>query len=168
VVINQPDGPSLLALERQVRQHGTTLEASALRGRWRLQQVWGKGATASSPLSNWVLQGLQARLELEHLHDRQLRVSNAVNLGPLELRFMGEGHLKGKRPLLMFSFQTMMIKAWGRSLMKRSLPASTPQRMPFFALIARSADGWLAARGRGGGLALWQLDPSPNATSISP
>jgi hypothetical protein len=30
--------------------------------------------------------------------------------------------------------------------------------MPFFALIARDSNGWLAARGRGGGLALWQKD----------
>jgi hypothetical protein len=29
--------------------------------------------------------------------------------------------------------------------------------MPFFALIARNSNGWLAARGRGGGLALWIL-----------
>jgi len=32
-----------------------------------------------------------------------------------------------------------------------------PKRMPFFALIARDPSGWLAARGRGGGLALWDL-----------
>jgi hypothetical protein len=32
--------------------------------------------------------------------------------------------------------------------------------MPFFALIAaeRTGEGWLAARGRGGGLALWRLE----------
>ena len=64
MVIKQPDGPSLLALERQVRERGTALEASALQGSWRLQQVWSKGASASSPLSNWALQGLRARLEL--------------------------------------------------------------------------------------------------------
>lgn len=151
-----------MALERQVRQHGTALEAPVLEGCWRLQQVWKKGTSASSPLSNWALQGLQARLELEHRQGRQLQVSNAINLGPLELRFMGEGHLKGKRPLLMFSFQTMLVKAWGRCLLERTLPAPPPQRFPFFALIARSPDGWLAARGRGGGLALWQLDPSPD------
>lgn len=162
VVINQPDGPKLLALERQVRQYGTDLEGPSLEGCWRLQRVWGKGASASSPLSNWALQALRARLEVEHHQDRQLRVSNAINLGPLELRFRGEGSLKGKRPLLMFSFQTLLIKAWGHSLMERTLPEPPPQRVPFFALIARSPDGWMAARGRGGGLALWQLDPSPD------
>jgi len=163
VVIKQPDGPSLLALERQVRERGTALEAAALQGSWRLQQVWSKGASASSPLSNWALQGLQARLELEPLQGPQLRVSNAVNLGPLELRFIGEGHLKGRRPLLMFSFQTMTIKAWGRCVMQRTLPAPAPKRLPFFALIGRSPDGWLAARGRGGGLALWAHEPMPDA-----
>ena len=163
MVIKQPDGPSLLALERQVRESGTALEAAALQGSWRLQQVWSKGASASSPLSNWALQGLQARLELEPLQGPQLRVSNAVNLGPLELRFIGEGHLKGRRPLLMFSFQSMVVKAWGRCWMQRTLPAPAPKRFPFFALIARSPDGWLAARGRGGGLALWTHEPLPDA-----
>ena len=163
MVIKQPDGPSLLALERQVRERGTALEAAALQGSWRLQQVWSKGASASSPLSNWALQGLRARLELELLHGPKLRVSNAVNLGPLELRFIGEGHLKGRRPLLMFSFQTMTIKAWGRCVMQRTLPAPAPKRLPFFALIGRSPDGWLAARGRGGGLALWAHEPMPDA-----
>ena len=163
MVIKQPDGPSLLALERQVRESGTTLEASALQGSWRLQMVWSKGASASSPLSNWALQGLRARLELEPLQGQQLRVSNAVNLGPLELRFIGEGHLKGRRPLLMLSFQTMVLKAWGRCWMQRTLPAPAPQRFPFFALIARSPDGWLAARGRGGGLALWTHEPLQDA-----
>lgn len=161
--MNQPDGSSLRALERQVRPNGTGLEAPTLQGCWRLQTVWAKGASASSPLSSWALQGMQARLELRHRHGQELQVSNAVNLGPLELRFTGEGHLKGKRPLLMFSFQTMTVNAWGHSLMERTLPSPAPQRWPFFALIARSPEGWLAARGRGGGLALWQLDQSPEA-----
>jgi hypothetical protein len=42
-------------------------------------------------------------------------------------------------------------------LFQKAIPSPAPQRLPFFALIARDPSGWLAARGRGGGLALWRL-----------
>ena len=51
-----------------------------------------------------------------------------------------------------------------RLLLQRPLPVPVPRRMPFFALIHRDPAGWLAARGRGGGLALWRLAPDGNAT----
>jgi hypothetical protein len=80
-----------------------------------------------------------------------------VNLGPLELRFRGTGRLVGRRPLLQFSFQELQLSLGGLVLLRRTLPELPPQRLPFFALIARDPSGWLAARGRGGGLALWRL-----------
>ena len=75
----------------------------------------------------------------------------------LELRFRGVGRLLGSRPLLQFSFQELQLSLGGRVLLHRALPEPAPQRLPFFALIARDPSGWLAARGRGGGLALWRL-----------
>ena len=86
-----------------------------------------------------------------------LALSNAVTLGPLELRFSGVGRLVGSRPLLQFSFQELQLSLGGRVVLRRVLPEPAPQRLPFFALIARDPSGWLAARGRGGGLALWRL-----------
>jgi len=86
-----------------------------------------------------------------------LALSNAVNLGPLELRFRGAGQLVGRRPLLQFSFQQLQVSLGGRLLIQRELSAPAARRLPFFALIARDPSGWLAARGRGGGLAVWTL-----------
>ena len=43
------------------------------------------------------------------------------------------------------------------TLLKKELPAPEEGREPFFALISRSPEGWMAARGRGGGLAFWTL-----------
>lgn len=157
MVINLQDGPSLLALEREVRQRGSAIEASDLQGCWMLQSVWPKGSEQPSALSNWGLRGLQARLEIDTGNTTPLTIRNAVTLGPLVLRFRGDAELIGRRPLLMFEFHTLELTIWGRLLLQRSLPAPIPQRRPFFALIARDSSGWLAARGRGGGLAAWTL-----------
>jgi hypothetical protein len=73
------------------------------------------------------------------------------------------------RPLLVFRFELLELQLAGRTLLRRPLPAPEPQRLPFFALIARDSSGWLAARGRGGGLALWRLaaasDPAAPAAA---
>lgn len=149
----------LLQLEQQARRSGIGVEAAALLGVWQLQLVWPKGQQRASAFSGWLLRGLSARLEINTDPKglpEGLLLSNAVNLGPVELRFRGRGRLEGKRPLLLFRFEQLQLSLGGWRLVERSLPAPAPQRMPFFALIHRDPSGWLAARGRGGGLALWQ------------
>jgi hypothetical protein len=110
-----------------------------------------------------LLRGLGARLEIE-ASGEALRLSNAVNLGALELRFRGPGRLVGTRPLLEFWFDLLELRLAGRLLLQRALPSPPERRSPFFALIGRSPTGWLAARGRGGGLALWRLQPQGKAS----
>jgi hypothetical protein len=146
----------LLQLEQQARRSGSGVEADALQGCWQLQLVWPKGQQRASAFSGWLLRGLSARLEIG-TDPEGLLLSNAVNLGAVELRFRGRGRLEGKRPLLLFSFEQLQLSLGGWRLVERTLPAPAPQRMPFFALIHRDPSGWLAARGRGGGLALWRL-----------
>jgi len=152
-----PTAEQLLALEVRVRHGGSGLGLHNLVGRWRLEQVWPKGSTRASALSAALLRGLRARLELEAGTDGGLLISNAVNLGALELRFCGTARLLGARPLLQFRFEQLQLSLVGRVLLRRSLPAPLPRKEPFFALIARDPSGWLAARGRGGGLAVWSL-----------
>jgi hypothetical protein len=152
-----PTGAELLALERGVRRGGTGLVATDLEGTWLLDQVWPKGSDRPASFSAALLRGLRARLEIRQ-EQSGLALSNAVGLGALELRFRGPGRLVGSRPLLEFHFETVELSLAGSSLLRRPLSVPSPVRMPFFALIARAPEGWLAARGRGGGLALWRLD----------
>lgn len=154
----------LLQLEQQARRSGSGVEADALQGCWQLQLVWPKGQQRASAFSGWLLRGLSARLEIG-VDPEGLLLSNAVNLGAVELRFRGRGRLEGKRPLLLFSFEQLQLSLGGWRIVERTLPAPAPQRMPFFALIHRDPSGWLAARGRGGGLALWQL--ADNAAAVA-
>lgn len=152
-----PTGAELLELERGVRRGGTGLVAPDLAGTWLLDQVWPRGCDRPASFSAALLRGLRARLEIRQ-EQGALALCNAVALGPLELRFRGPGRLEGSRPLLAFHFESVELTLAGRSLLCRALPVPALGRMPFFALIARAPEGWLAARGRGGGLALWRLD----------
>lgn len=157
-----PEGFQLLTLEALARRQGTGLSGIDLLGCWQLQQVWAKGNSSASALSSALLRSLGARLELSTSDaPDQLSISNAINLGALQLRFSGQARLIGKRPLLQFSFNNLSLSIAGHCLLQRSLPSVPSSRLPFFALICRDPTGWLAARGRGGGLALWQLSTPP-------
>jgi hypothetical protein len=160
-----PSGAELRAKERLARQTSSGIQAADLEGCWLLDQVWPQRSDRPAGFSNALLRGLGARLEISpNDPGEELIVTNAVRLGALELRFQGRGRLVGSRPLLQFQFDVLELSLGGRTLLRRSLPPPQPRRLPFFALIARSPEGWLAARGRGGGLALWRLASQPSPT----
>ena len=151
-----PTGEELLRLERRSRQQGSGIGSAELVGVWQLDQLWAKRDASPQASAAALLRGLQARLSIEADNGGGLQLRNSVQLGPLELRFLGPGVLRGRRPLLEFGFERWQL-GWGtRVLTSGRLAAPEPRRRPFFALIAAGEDGWLAARGRGGGLALWR------------
>lgn len=166
----QPRGEDLLRREAEARRRGSGILAEHLQGEWWLEQVWSRAAAPQSTNAA-LLRSLGASLAIavgtdpapgEPPYSRRLELCNRVRLGTFTLQFSGPGWLAGKRPLLRFHFERLTL-LWGtRELWHTALPAPAEQQLPFFALIAceRSADqGWLAARGRGGGLAVWRLRP---------
>lgn len=166
-----PEAQWLLERERRSRREGSGLSQAVLVGSWRLERIWSKGSLRPAAIGATLLRGLAARLQLAPGDDgadaggETMRMVNSVRLGALELRFDGVGRLQGRRPLLVFSFDRLRLLLAGRVLIERTLPSPDPLRRPFFALIAAegpgegASHGWLAARGRGGGLALWLRDP---------
>lgn len=152
----RPNGESLLIREAKARRHGTGLNAQDLLGRWVLRQVWPKGQASPSTVTSQALRAIGATLELQN-SGTELRLVNAVNLGALKLQFSGVAELTGLRPLLQFGFTDLELK-WGEArLWHRPVTMGNGRQRPFFALIALDPkQGWLAARGRGGGLALWE------------
>ena len=150
-------GNDLLTRERQVRQGGSGINADDVIGCWQLQTLWPKGRSEANAFNGWLLRSLGACLDISLEADRSLRLRNAVSLGPVALQFSGPGTLQGRRPLLSFHFEQVRLTLGAITLLQRSLPTPAANRQPFFALIHRDSSGWLAARGRGGGLALWTL-----------
>jgi hypothetical protein len=167
-----PDGARLRQLEQRARRDGSDLQARSLQGRWRFTRVWARQSEAAQATASALLRSLAATLEIGPPDAAgDLPMANAVALPGLELRFEGRGRLRGRRPLLSFWFDRWRLSVAGVRLIERSLAAPPElRRLPFFALIGRGTSlqgqAWLAARGRGGGLALWLLDPgsaSPGA-----
>ena len=165
-----PDGPWLLEQERRSRQEGSGIEAARLLGTWLLVQTWPRRALQPAALSSALLRGLQASLSLAAPAGATgdptapFTIVNRVQLGALELRFEGRAWLQGRRPLLLFCFEQLKFRLGPWLCLDRPLPGlgdgavagGRSKGLPFFALIAGGSTGWLAARGRGGGLALWR------------
>ncbi len=162
-----PDSVDLLRMEAISRRQGGAVEAPQLIGSWRLQRTWPRGSQRPADLASGLLRAFGARLVIEAPGPGDgLVIRNCVQLGALQLTFEGQARLEGKRPLLLFRFERLRLALGPWRPLDRALPQPLPfdrQRagvLPFFALIGGGVNlGWLAARGRGGGLALWTLDP---------
>ena len=102
---------------------------------------------------------MSARLELKSKNKEDqinYEIKNSINLGLLNITFVGRAELKGLRPLLAFYFEEFKISISSFSIFNRELKKPKDKKMPFFSLVGISTqDGWLCARGRGGGLAIW-------------
>ena len=157
-----PTGQQLLELERSSRQQGSGIDGASICATWWLDQLWGRRQARSMGRSAALMRALQACLEIG-MEAERLVLRNSVTVGPLSLCFYGHGQLQGRRPLLQFSFDRLQVRWREQILLERSLPQPEARKLPFFALIAlerQGEGGWLAARGRGGGLALWRLKPA--------
>ncbi|MFH7241723.1 MAG: hypothetical protein ACHWZW_02625 [Spirulina sp.] len=93
----------------------------------------------------------------------RLAIENQIQLGPLALRFSGPAKFLQKQNLLAFDFVQVQVFLGRLCLLKLPIKgragtenfATTPiAKLPFFAFFA-ATESYLAARGRGGGLALW-------------
>lgn len=162
-----PTGTDVLERERLSRRQGSQLTTTDLVGRWRLHQLWSKTQAQPNPTAAALLRSLNASLSIGTgtTADDTLTVRNSVQLGALQLCFSGHGQLRGRRPLLEFWFTELELRLGRQTIWRQAITRlPEPRRRPFFALIARTGNadsGWLLARGRGGGLALWVLDPEP-------
>lgn len=91
-------------------------------------------------------------------------IGNQVSLGSLVFRLTGPARYISKKNLLAFDFTQMQLSVKGRSLLQRpfrsgktgdtSFAEAPIAKLPFFAFFLIT-DKFIAARGRGGGLALW-------------
>ncbi len=94
----------------------------------------------------------------------QARISNQIQFGPLLIKLIGPAHYLGKKNLLAFNFTHLQLSLFSRAIYSGKFGASkvTPMnfqdqslaKLPFFAFFLVTED-LIAARGRGGGLALW-------------
>lgn len=161
---------ALLLAEQSARNTRLEIAPAAIYGAWRLCFIApskprlkdGKSTRRGFYLPSWV----HGVLCIEPPNEGKLPViHNQLKIGPLEIRFSGQGQWLGKRNLFAFEF-TFLDARLGMFPLYRGNISSAPQlpmetmgrRLPFFSFFAAS-EAYIAARGQSGGIALWTKRP---------
>jgi hypothetical protein len=92
-------------------------------------------------------------------------VTNQLQVGGLGIKFTGPCSYPGKKNLLVFDFTQIQINLLGRQVYQAKIRGGKTEdtlpksivKMPFFAFFWATPTE-IAARGRGGGLAIWVKD----------
>jgi hypothetical protein len=161
--------PDLLAVEKQSRYHPPADGFAQLLGSWQLRFVTGTqkvrqraGVVLGSGkyLPNWV----QITLTYEANADTTGRMINLVSLGALKLIVSGPCRFQSPRNLLAFDFTHLEVALGGFKLFQGFLGNGAERETQFlqssigkqaffvFFLVEKQV---IAARGKGGGLAVW-------------
>jgi hypothetical protein len=172
---------ALLQAEKAAKQQKLTYPLTPLLGKWRLcfatgtrkvrQRggiILGKGLYlpqffAAHISFNTVSSQLEQTEQAEQTENR-IEIGNQVQFGVTSFKLTGPAQYLGKKNLLAFDFDKMQFSLLERTLYKGKLPGSKAEtedfynkpiaKLPFFAFFLITED-FIAARGRGGGLALW-------------
>lgn len=161
---------ALLQAEKAAKQQRLVIPITALLGDWRLcffttgkatlRQQQGIGRGLYQP--KWV----PAQIEFENCtgtpESGSGNIHNQIQLGRLRLRLSGPMRYGDQRNLLAFDFDHMQLAVWGRPVYHGRFGKPHPEpfaqrsiaQLPFFTFFWATPEG-VAARGRGGGLALW-------------
>lgn len=161
---------ALLQAEKFAKQQRLLYESDQLLGQWQLCFATGtrklrRGGIALGKgfyLPRWV-QG-QIGFERQPESADQLKISNQLRVGAVCFRVEGPAKYLHKKNLLAFDFTQMQLSLVGRTIYRGSFRGGKSQaesfeqqpiaKLPFFSFFLVTED-LIAARGRGGGLAIW-------------
>lgn len=163
---------ALLAAEKAAKQEKLTYPWSSLLGKWEL--CFATGTKKAQKRGGIVLGkgfyvpkfvNIQISFSASSPEDANKgEIANQVQFGPMLLQLTGPAHYLGKKNLLAFDFNYLVLSLFGRIVYQGSIRAGKVQaedfyqqpiaKLPFFAFFLVKED-FIAARGRGGGLALW-------------
>jgi hypothetical protein len=155
---------ALLTTEKSAKRDKVAIPMASLLGEWRL--CYAVGAKKSGQKRGIKLgKGYYfPKFIFAAITFTETEISNRACLGSLQLKFTGPCRFSPRKNLLIFDFTHIDIQLFGRTLYRGQIRrkkyaaqsfADTPvAQLPFFAFFWASPDG-IAARGRGGGVALW-------------
>ena len=157
-----PSYGEIIKSETISSSRGSSITREKLIGIWRFQKVWKKGSHDVDNISSSFLQVLSASLEFSEISSKKenediFEIKNSISFGLISITFAGEAFLKGKRPLLIFSFKNLFLKIGNINLLNKKFEDIEEKKMPFFSLISICENNkWICARGKGGGIAIWE------------
>ncbi|MHC5599272.1 MAG: hypothetical protein ACYTXC_25575 [Nostoc sp.] len=163
---------ALLQAEKATKGQRVTYPFESLLGKWQLcfvtgtkkvrergGIVLGKGLYVPKFIRIYI--SFNATLEQD---SGRGEIGNQVEFSPLLLKLTGPVQYLDKKNLLAFDFNQMLISLFGRIVYNRAIRSRKVQtedfynqpiaKLPFFAFFLVT-ENFIAARGRGGGLAFW-------------
>ncbi|MBI4783583.1 MAG: hypothetical protein HY785_20040 [Oscillatoriophycideae cyanobacterium NC_groundwater_1537_Pr4_S-0.65um_50_18] len=168
---------ALLEAEKTAKQQRLRYPFSSLQGTWRLCFTTGtrKAKRGGIALGNgfYMPKLAPAYITFAAAHPAAEsqpelgEITNQIQLATVKLRLTGLCRYSSPKNLLAFDFNHMQIAAFNRPLYQGAFRGGKEQaekfsqlsiaKLPFFAFFCVT-EGYIAARGRGGGLALWRRE----------
>lgn len=160
---------ALLQAEKATKQDRLVYPLESLFGQWRLCFTAPKNAHFKSGVALgkgfYVPQIAPAQISFYPSQNlNQAEITNSLQLGFLQFKLTGPARYVGKKNLLAFDFTCMELSLFSRTiynggfrggkLKNTDFYEQSITKAPFFAFFLITKD-FIAARGRGGGLALW-------------
>lgn len=171
---------ALLEAEATAKRQRATYPLEALLGTWRLCLATGTrkaqkrgGIRLGRGFYMPILTPAHISFALDETRDRTgaAQITNQLQLGTVKLKFTGPACYLGKKNLLAFDFTHLQVTLFGKTVFDKAIRSGKQPALPFderpvsqlpFFSFFQVTDGWIAARGRGGGLALWAKQPTPD------
>jgi hypothetical protein len=152
---------ALLSTEKALKKTPVDIPLAAIEGTWRLRFASGAKKTRQGLKlgkgyywPSWVYAAIS--------FEATGKIQNQLRLGGLEIRFTGPCRAHDKQNIVVFDFTELQVLMGEKVLYSRSINKYPVEefgtrsiaKLPFFVFFLASTDA-IAARGRGGGLAIW-------------
>jgi hypothetical protein len=158
---------ALLQIEKTTRQQRQQFPEAMLLGDWQLFfATSGKVKLGDRRLRGFYWPSwIPARIGF-HLNESDpapLMITNQITVGLVQIKLFGPAKYRAQKNLLGFDFTQIEVRVLGQVVYSGAFPSprkqqnfaeSTIGQLPFFAFFTVT-ERCIAARGRGGGLAIW-------------
>ena len=156
---------ALLTAEKATKDDRTQFLQDAIYGTWRLYFVSsGKVKLGDKRLRGFYLpKFLPATIAFAPSEETPIAVTNKVAVGLITLLLTGPARYEAAKNILPFDFTRLEVKVLGQTIYNGKFPGPREElvfseiaiaKLPFFAFFEVN-ETFIAARGRGGGLAMW-------------
>jgi hypothetical protein len=152
---------ALLSTEKALKKTPVNIPLAAIEGTWRLQFASGAKKTKRGLKlgkgyywPSWVYAAIS--------FEATGKIQNQLRLGGIEIRFTGPCRAQDKQNIMVFDFTQLQVLIGEKVIYSRSINkypveefgARSIGKLPFFVFLY-AGEKSIAARGRGGGLAVW-------------
>ncbi|MBM0741515.1 hypothetical protein JOY44_07785 [Phormidium sp. CLA17] len=162
---------AMVAAEKVVKQQRLAYPLEALLGHWRLCfTTLSKVNGQSFQTAKGIYVPKIAQAQISFIQPAEIEpnspsgdIGNQIQVGSIVFRVTGSFRYPGKKNLLVFDFNQAQFSILGKTLYSGNFRSGDQaiafeqraiSKLPFFAFFLIT-ENFIAARGRGGGLALW-------------